>query len=297
MGIVERRQPRQRSTRQERAEAGLAAVTGSRRRHATWPVTREIRRRIRSVGNMSQITRAMEMVSASKMRRAQQRVTGQPPLQRAAAQIMIATWPRSSPTRSSWRSSRCFRQRPMQNVERHRRHAGPGLTGALNSNILRRGQPVHPASEAGAPVQVIAVGKKARDFRDARGRMWSPSSSASATTSRSTTCGRSPTSPSTISSSGKVDAVYVVYARFVNTLVQRAGGHADPAGRAAGSAGGIHRLHLRAEPGGGAQEPAAALRRGPALPGDPGGDRLRALGADGRHAQRLRQRQGDLSRS
>ena len=36
--------------------------------------SREIQRRIRSVGNMSQITRAMEMVSAVKMRRAQQRV-------------------------------------------------------------------------------------------------------------------------------------------------------------------------------------------------------------------------------
>jgi len=38
------------------------------------PSTREIRRRIRSVKNMTQITRAMEMVSASKMRRAQRNV-------------------------------------------------------------------------------------------------------------------------------------------------------------------------------------------------------------------------------
>ncbi|HKG26211.1 MAG TPA: F0F1 ATP synthase subunit gamma, partial [Thermomicrobiales bacterium] len=40
---------------------------------------REIRRRIRSVRNISQITRAMEMVSASKMRRAQQRVLASRP--------------------------------------------------------------------------------------------------------------------------------------------------------------------------------------------------------------------------
>jgi F-type H+-transporting ATPase subunit gamma len=40
---------------------------------------REIRRRIRSVNNMSQITRAMEMVSAAKMRRAQQRVVASRP--------------------------------------------------------------------------------------------------------------------------------------------------------------------------------------------------------------------------
>ncbi|HLI51740.1 MAG TPA: F0F1 ATP synthase subunit gamma, partial [Thermomicrobiaceae bacterium] len=36
--------------------------------------SREIRRRMRSIGNIQQITRAMEMVSASKMRRAQQHV-------------------------------------------------------------------------------------------------------------------------------------------------------------------------------------------------------------------------------
>ena len=41
--------------------------------------TREIRRRIRSVRNISQITRAMEMVSASKMRRSQQRVLASRP--------------------------------------------------------------------------------------------------------------------------------------------------------------------------------------------------------------------------
>ena len=43
------------------------------------PSTREIRRRIRSVRNISQITRAMEMVSAAKMRRAQQRVVASRP--------------------------------------------------------------------------------------------------------------------------------------------------------------------------------------------------------------------------
>ena len=43
------------------------------------PSPREIKRRIRSVKNISQITRAMEMVSASKMRRAQQRVVASRP--------------------------------------------------------------------------------------------------------------------------------------------------------------------------------------------------------------------------
>jgi hypothetical protein len=52
------------------------------------PSTREIRRRIRSVGNMQQITRAMEMVSAAKMRKAQQRVTASRPYSDQLRQIM-----------------------------------------------------------------------------------------------------------------------------------------------------------------------------------------------------------------
>ena len=50
--------------------------------------SREIQRRIRSVGNMSQITRALEMVSAVKMRRAQQRVTASRPYSDQLRQIM-----------------------------------------------------------------------------------------------------------------------------------------------------------------------------------------------------------------
>ena len=53
------------------------------------PSTREIRRRIRSVSNMSQITRAMEMVSAAKMRKAQQRVTASRPYSDELREIMV----------------------------------------------------------------------------------------------------------------------------------------------------------------------------------------------------------------
>ena len=52
------------------------------------PSTREIRRRIRSVKNISQVTRAMQMVAASKMRRAQEQVLATRPYSEKAWEIL-----------------------------------------------------------------------------------------------------------------------------------------------------------------------------------------------------------------
>ena len=124
-----------------------------------------------------------------------------------------------------------------------------GLTGPLNSNILRRASRFI-LNEAGAPVRVI-------DGRQEGPRLHDPHAARcdrgvhrdSATPSRSTTCGRSPRSPSTTSSAGKVDAVYVVYRAFVNTLTQVPEVRQIlPIDRPEGDRR-VHRLHLRAEPG------------------------------------------------
>ena len=50
--------------------------------------TREIRRRIRSVKNISQVTKAMEAVSAAKMRKAQQQVTATRPYAQQAQEVL-----------------------------------------------------------------------------------------------------------------------------------------------------------------------------------------------------------------
>src|SRR5687768_17215376 len=150
------------------------------------PSTREIRRRIRSVGNMQQITRAMEMVSAAKMRKAQQRVTASRPYSDQLRQIMsdLAT---QQPDPEQLAQFPLLQKRPVQNVELIVVTADRGLTGALNTTSLRRGsrfilEESPPAGGGGhggeappsgggglgreprAPVRVIAVGKKARDY-------------------------------------------------------------------------------------------------------------------------------------
>jgi F-type H+-transporting ATPase subunit gamma len=196
------------------------------------PSTREIRRRIRSVANMSQITRAMEMVSAAKMRKAQQRVTASRPYSEQLRQIMsdLAT---QQPDPEQLAQFPLLQKRPVRNVELIVVTPDRGLTGALNTNILRRGSRFileetppsgrgGPGGEtSGASVQVIAVGKKARDyFVRTRQDVIAEFIGIGDTTTLDAV---RPIADIAIDdfASGKVDAVYVVYSRFINTLVQR----------------------------------------------------------------------------
>ena len=181
--------------------------------------TREIRRRIRSVANMSQITRAMEMVSAAKMRKAQQRVTASRPYSEQLLQIMsdLAT---QQPDPEQLAQFPLLQKRAVRTVELIVVTPDRGLTGALNTNILRRGTRFI-LEEAGAPVQVIAVGKKARDyFVRTRQNVIAEFIGIGDTTTLDAV---RPIADIAIDdfASGKVDAVYVVYSRFINTLVQR----------------------------------------------------------------------------
>ncbi len=181
--------------------------------------TREIRRRIRSVANMSQITRAMEMVSAAKMRKAQQRVTASRPYSEQLRQIMsdLAT---QQPDPEQLAQFPLLQTRPLRNIELIVVTPDRGLTGALNTNILRRGTRFI-LEEAGAPVQVIAVGKKARDyFVRTRQDVIAEFIGIGDTTTLDAV---RPIADIAIDdfASGKVDAVYVVYSQFINTLVQR----------------------------------------------------------------------------
>ena len=183
------------------------------------PSTREIRRRIRSVGNMQQITRAMEMVSAAKMRKAQQRVTASRPYSDQLRQIMsdLAT---QQPDPEQLAQFPLLQKRPIRNVELIVITPDRGLTGALNTNILRRGSR-YILEEAGASVQVIAAGKKARDYfvrtrQNVQAEFIGLGDSVTLDDVR-------PIADIAIDDfvSGKVDAVFVVYSRFINTLVQR----------------------------------------------------------------------------
>ena len=195
------------------------------------PNTRDINLRIRSVTNISQVTRAMEMVSAVKMRKAQQRVTASRPYSDQLRQIMsdLAT---QQPDPEQLVEFPLLQKRPVRTVELIVVTPDRGLTGALNTNILRRAgrfilEETPPSGGGGqggetrAPVRIIAVGKKARDYF-VRTRQEVVAEFIGIGENISLDAVR-PIADIAIDdfATAKVDAVHVVYSRFVNTLVQR----------------------------------------------------------------------------
>ncbi len=179
--------------------------------------TREIRRRIRSVRNMPQITRAMEMVSAAKMRKAQQRVIASRPYSEQLRQIMADLAAQQPDPRAG--AVPPAGAATVRNVELIVITPDRGLTGALNTNILRRG----------SRFILTRPGRRCRSSRPARrgatswserGRMSSPSSSASATTHpRRGAADRGDRDRRLHVGQGR--RRLLVFARFVNTLTQR----------------------------------------------------------------------------
>ncbi len=179
---------------------------------------REIRRRIRSVRNMSQITRAMEMVSAAKLRRAQQRVLASRPYSERL-QGVIADLAALNLDAESIAEFPLLEQRAVRRSAAIVITPDKGLTGALNSNILRRASR-YILTDAGVPVETIAAGKKARDFlirtnQDVVAEFSGMGDNVGLDDIR-------PIAQVALDDfiSGKVDAVFIVFARFVNTLVQ-----------------------------------------------------------------------------
>jgi F-type H+-transporting ATPase subunit gamma len=168
---------------------------------------------------MSQITRAMEMVAAAKMRKAQQRVTASRPYSDQLRAIMadLAT---QQPDPEQLAEFPLLQKRPVRNIELIVVTPDRGLTGALNTNILRRGTRFI-LEEAGVPVRVIAVGKKSRDYF-VRTRQEVVAEFIGLGDNVTLDAVR-PIADIAVDDfvSGRVDAVYVVYSKFVNTLVQR----------------------------------------------------------------------------
>ncbi|MBX5444016.1 F0F1 ATP synthase subunit gamma [Sphaerobacter sp.] len=183
------------------------------------PTPREIRRRIRSVRNTAQITRAMEMVAASKMRRAQQHVLAtRPYAERIRA--MIGDLAAMADTEEQARYPLLAR-RPIQRSQIILITSDRGLAGAFNTNVIRRAiQVMNERPESLENIDIVTIGRKGRDFLTRYGRPLVASF---------TDVGDYPSLESIrpvvrIATddfvAGKVDAVYVVYTRFINTLRQ-----------------------------------------------------------------------------
>ncbi len=170
---------------------------------------RELRRRIRSISGTAQITKAMQMVAASKMRKAQDAATAAAPFARLLYRIQ-----RLATTRT------VDFQHPLLDVREVRRRAvilvagDKGLCGALNTNVFR------VAAEYPVDSTVfITAGRKAAQFVSRSGRKLAAEFA----------YGDSPTYAEAraiaafardLFLNGEVDQVVLVTTRFVNTLTQ-----------------------------------------------------------------------------
>lgn len=124
--------------------------------------TREIRRRIKSVANIKQVTRAMEAVAASRMRRAQQMVTASRPFAAKAFDVLhyLARLAVVEHELNALLQPRAVRKACVVLVTGDR-----GLAGGFNANVIRMGaNEVAAARQGGAEACVVTVGRKGRDW-------------------------------------------------------------------------------------------------------------------------------------
>jgi len=125
----------------------------------------DIRRRIRSVTNTRQITKAMKMVSAAKLRRAQDRALAARPYAQMLTNVLKSLVSRAEiydPDTGEPKHP-LLAQRPENNILLIVVTGDKGLAGAFNTNILKAASRFLE-SKAGKNVEIEAIGRKGRDF-------------------------------------------------------------------------------------------------------------------------------------
>ena len=118
---------------------------------------KEIRNRIASVSSTMQITSAMKMVSAAKLKKAQDAITAMRPYSDKLTELLQNL----SATLDADSGSKYSEQREIKNVLIVAITSNRGLCGAFNSNIIKRATAV--AESYDAKVSIVAIGKKAND--------------------------------------------------------------------------------------------------------------------------------------
>ncbi len=176
---------------------------------------REIRRRIKSVRNIAQITRAMQAVAASRMRRAQEAALATRPYAQRAWMLL---------THLAAQRGKTEEMHPFLQVRTVKRVAlvlltsDRGLCGAFNSNIIR--QALEYIKALPVPVDVVAVGRKGRDAMLRRGQ--SLVAEFSDLPARPLLLDVTPCTRIVLDGflDGTYDAVLLAYTDFINTLRQ-----------------------------------------------------------------------------
>jgi F-type H+-transporting ATPase subunit gamma len=177
----------------------------------------DIRRRIRSVKNTQQITKAMKMVSAAKLRRAQERVVAARPYA-GLLRLVLANVASASTGDETASQNPLLAQRPEERVLLVLYTSDKGLAGAFNTNLIK-GAVRFTNERAGVSMELI--GRKGRDFFVKRG---------AAVTGEHINLAAKPAFQDTAAiagkamelfSTGQIDAVYLLYNEFKSVVSQK----------------------------------------------------------------------------
>ena len=171
--------------------------------------TQDIRRRIKSIRNTAQITKAMQMVAASKMRKAQQHALAGRPYSELMNRVLVSLKSRTNPLLHP-----LLRVRPRVKELVLIISTDKGLAGALNTNIMREA-----ATFDSEKTVYVTAGRKARQFiaRTRRELLADFELKDSPTILETKAISKFCVEKFL---SGEVDKVTVVFTDFVNTLTQ-----------------------------------------------------------------------------
>jgi F-type H+-transporting ATPase subunit gamma len=197
----------------------------------------DIRRRIRSVTNTRQITKAMKMVSAAKLRRAQERALAARPYAQMLTNVLKSLVSRAEiyDPETGEPKHPLLAQRPENNLLLIVVTGDKGLAGAFNANILKAAMRFLE-SKSGKNIEIEAVGRKGRDFLRRRYPVAKPRNVDSSDSPRITLVGEHVGVLNRVDypmaaelagrvidrySNGEIDAVYLVYNEFKSVISQR----------------------------------------------------------------------------
>lgn len=174
------------------------------------PSTRDIRRRIKSVKNTAQITKAMQMVASAKMRRAQQAALAGRPYATLMNEVLAAATAGAGEFSHPLMEKRGGKRRALILITTDK-----GLCGALNTNLLREAAKLDKDTTV-----FVCAGKKGAQWAARLKRELAAEFSYKDTPQFAEARAISKFAQD-LFLEGKVDAVDVLYTNFINTLTQK----------------------------------------------------------------------------
>jgi F-type H+-transporting ATPase subunit gamma len=177
------------------------------------PNAQDIRRRIKSVKSIEQITKAMKMVAAARLRRAQEKAAASRPYTEKVREVLASVANHASDV-----SHPLLEVREVNRVAYLILSADKGLAGAYSSNVIKEALPQITAAKDKS--SILAVGRKARDYFTRRGYAVEeeytgfsekPTYQDAVTIARSVAEGFK---------TGKYDEIHLVYTMFQSAITQ-----------------------------------------------------------------------------